>query len=406
VRRVVHVTAGLAARTGGVAASVVGYCRALDRCGIESTVLTTDLPGPATAPASRRVESHELPEGAADLDIRIFPAQHPHRLAYSPKLARALRLELQHADLVHVHSLWLYPTFTAAREARRADVPYVVSPHGTLDPALRGRGRARKAATQFLWQRQMLAHAAAIHFTTEAEARLARDLTGDRPTIVAPNPVDCARLAELPPNEEFRAAYLDGTTGPVVLNLGRISAHKQLDILVKAFALASAGTSARLVVAGPDDEGVTADLEALAARLGIADRVAFPGPLYGHAKLAALAAADIWALPSRSENFGVAVAEALAAGIATVVSPGVNVAEELATAGAAIVADATPAAFAAALTRLLDDARLRGRIAERGRAHARRYDLSCAGALLAAGYERALPVRPVALRPAEAIAHD
>jgi glycosyltransferase involved in cell wall biosynthesis len=398
------VAPGLAARTGGQAMSIVGFCNALEPRGFESVVFSTDLAGPASASAGRPVRRDELPDGAEGLDVRLFPVRTPRRLAFSPALQRAFRLELARADLVHVHSLWLHPQIAAARLAARASVPYVISPHGTLDPSLHARGRMRKAATNLVWQHRMFDAAAAIHFATATEAELARDTIRGRPVIVAPNPIDCDRLAQLPPAAEFRRSHLGGATGPVVLSLGRIAAHKQLHVLVEAFAIATKNASARLVIAGPDDEGLTARLTRLGASLGVADRVVFTGPLYGRTKLAALAAADLFALPSRSENFGIAVAEALAAGVPALVSPGVNIAAELAGDEAAIVAEATPAAFAAALTALIADADLRGRLGDRGQAHARRYDAAHAGALLAAGYDKAL--RTVAhVAPLEVAAH-
>ena len=154
--------------------------------------------------------------------------------------------------------------------------------------------------------------------------------------------IDWDAFQRLPPPADF-----GGT--PVVLSLGRIAAKKGLDVLIRAFAaVASRFEGARLVLAGPDDEDLRPELEALAEREGVDGRVVFPGMLHGPEKLAALAAADVWALPSHTENFGIAVMEALAAGVATVISPAVNLAGEIERAGAGLVAEATPEAFAGA----------------------------------------------------------
>jgi glycosyltransferase involved in cell wall biosynthesis len=133
-------------------------------------------------------------------------------------------------------------------------------------------------------------------------------------------------------------------------------------------------SDARLVLVGPDDEGLQAGLEELAASRGIRERVVFTGLLRGTDKLAALAAADLWALPSLTENFGVAVLEALAAGVPVVLSPTVNIAGALDEAGAAVVSERTPEVFAGAISELLVDHDRRAALGERGRAFAARFD--------------------------------
>jgi glycosyltransferase involved in cell wall biosynthesis len=247
-------------------------------------------------------------------------------------------------------------------------VPYVVSPHGALDPWLRQRGRLRKAVAGLLWQRRMLDGAAALHFTSEAESRLAGRFSEGVPRVVVPLGVSWADFQELPPPASVGE-------GPVVLALGRIAAKKGLDMLIRAFALTRRRfPAATLVVAGPDDEGLRPRLEELARSEGVGDAVVFPGMLTGRDKLAALAAADVWALASHTENFGIAVVEALAAGAPTLVSPAVNLAGEIERAGAGVVSETKPEAFAGALAYLLEDEERRAQYGERGRKFAQRYD--------------------------------
>ena len=178
--------------------------------------------------------------------------------------------------------------------------------------------------------------------------------------------------------------------------LGRLSHKKGLDILIRAFALVRRDVPAcRLAIVGPDDEGLTAELVALARREGVAERVVFTGMLSGVEKLDALAAAGVWALPSHTENFGNAVVEALAAGRATVISPAVNIAPEIAASGAGIVAPLSAEAFGAEIAALLRDDARREALVVRAREFARRYDWSIVGPRLAEMYAqvagRALP---------------
>jgi len=242
------------------------------------------------------------------------------------------------------------------------------------------------------WQRRMLDTAAAIHFKTEEERRLVGDLNLRAPSAVVPNGLDRDAFGDLP--SPLAARELLGLPdGPVVLTLGRISHKKGLDLLIESFALVRRRHQhAQLVIAGPDDEGLSLALRAQAEALGVMHAVHFTGMVRGAEKAAALAVADVWTLPSRTENFGSAVAEALAAGCPTVVSPAVNLAPELEAAHAAVIAKLEPAALAAAIVGLLDDAPLRAELAVRGREFARRYEWSVVAQQMAAMYRAATGV--------------
>ena len=386
--RVLHVIPSLASRTGGPAASVVESSLALQRCGVDVTIFATDMAEAASAAAHGRATMADLPAGARDLDVRPFAARSPYRLAFSPEMYRALREEAHAYDVVHIHSLFLFPQFAAYRAALSSGVPYVVSPRGALDPHLRKRARLVKAATEQLWQRSMLEHAAALHVTSDDEARLTSDIAPRVQRYVVSNGVRCDDYRQLPSGQAFRQRYMGGSDDPIVLYLGRISHKKGLDILIRAFALARRDAPAiRLAIVGPDDEGLTPALITQARRAGVGDRVVFTGMLRGDDKLDALASADVWALPSHSENFGVAVVEALAAGRATVISPAINIASEIAAAGAGVVASLDAGAFAAELVLLLRDPARREALGARAREFARRYDWSLVGPQLAAMYD-------------------
>ena len=384
--RVLHVTAGLARQQGGPALNAVGIARCIRRAGGWNEIFSTDNREPASSRIHTRITRHDLPREAANLDVCLFRTQRPYRVMYSPDLGAALKLRASEFDVLHIHSLFLYPQFAAFRAARRHRLPYVVTIHGCLDPALRHRSRTAKGVTEALWQRRMLDQASFIHYTTEEERSLAADMSFAAPTIVIPNGIDL--------REFWPAALADATLEPrrprTVLYVGRISHKKGLDILIEAFAkLQRSRGDVRLVVAGPDDEGLTQSLREKGAALGMADHVEFPGLLDATERLAALKSAAVWVLPSKTENFGTGVIEAMAMGVPVVISSAVNLAPEIAAAGAGLVVPRDPNAIADAVAGVLSDDEEHARLGAAGRAFASAYDWDLIAPRLLAMYQAA-----------------
>ena len=378
--RIIHVIPSLAVRMGGPAVSLVGLATALQTLGADVSVLAIDTANSPKAPTTQRATMKDLPAGCQELDVRLFPAQFPRRFAYAPELQRALVREMDRTDVVHIHTLFLHPQYAAWRAASQARIPWVVSPKGALDPYLRRRGRLRKKATDLLWQRRMLDGAAALHLTSDDERRLVADLAICAPECVIPNGIDTNLYAALPPPHEFRDRFLQGTDGPVILNHGRLTQKKGLDILIAAFArLRPAFPDARLVLVGPDDEGYGAYLRSVAETCGVAQQVVFTDILNGRDLLGALAATDVWALPSHTENFGMAVVEAMAASRAVVTSPQVNIAPDAHAAGALLMVRNEPEDVAAAIAQLLTQPADRHRLGQRAQEYARRFDWNAVG---------------------------
>ncbi len=262
-------------------------------------------------------------------------------------MRRALEARMGHFDVVHTHSVFLWPTAAAARAAHAAGVPYVISPRGMLVPELIARkSRVAKRAWISLVERRSFERACAIHFTTEREREDARQLgmPVPRAAIVA-NGVDVPPLAGTPRDPSL------------VLYLGRVNWKKGLDRLIEAIAQVD---GARLVVAGPDDEHYTASLPRH-------ERVTFAGEVAGAEKERLLSTAAMLVLPSLSENFGNVVLEAMAHATPVIVTPGVGLSGEVEASGAGIV---TTDGLAGAIERLLGDEALRRDMGRRGRAAA------------------------------------
>ena len=340
-----------AVRYGGPIWTVHGLCKALARRGHEVTVFTTNVDGPADSevPLDRDV-------GLDGVRVRYFPSRHGRRLYWSPGMARALRESVSGFDLLHLHSIFLWPTWAAARAARAARRPYLLAPRGMLTKTLvRERGFLRKSAWIHLVERRNLEGAAAVHATSALEADEIRAFGFRlRRVLVVPNGVDVAPVTEAPVEAGV----------PVLLYLGRVSWKKGIDRLVEALAFVP---EAVLVVAGGDDEGLTPRLQALASQRGVADRVRFVGPVYGTEKRRLLTSSSLFVLPSLGENFGHAVLEAMAHGLPVVVTPEVGLADEIAAAGAGGVVSGEPASLGPRLAGLLAAPDERRRMGERGR---------------------------------------
>ena len=371
--RILHVVPSYlpAVRYGGPIHAVHGLCRALARAGHEVTVLTTNVDGPGDSPVPL-----DAPVVLDGVRVRYFPSRVLRRLYVSPPLARALPQAVAAADVVHLHSVFLWPTLAAARAAQAAGVPYVLSPRGMLVRELIARRSAGvKRAWIALFERRTVEAAAAVHCTSELEREelLALGLR-PREAIVVPNGV------ELPP------APPPAPRADTILYLGRINWKKGLDRLIEAM---RAVPRAKLVIAGNDEEDLAPRLGELAARLGLADRVAFPGFVTGAARHELLASAAVTVLPSVSENFGNAVLEAMAHGCPVVVTKGVGLADAVQAAGAGLVAEADPAALARAIRTYVEDPAARAKAGAAAAALAReRYGWDRVAAEMAGHYAR------------------
>jgi glycosyltransferase involved in cell wall biosynthesis len=373
---------------GGPVIAVHGLCKALAARGHEVTVFTTNVHAAGLLDVPRAT-----PVAVEGVVVRYFPVVVPRRLYRSPVLAAALADPVDGVagfDLLHLHSVFLWPTAAAARAAKGAGVPYLVAPRGMLvGDLLRRRARLRKLLWIRLVERRTLAGAAALHATSELEAEeIARLGLSLPPVYVVPNGVESepwnrAREPELTP--AVRAVIL---RRPLLLFLGRLSWKKGLDRLLPALSQVPGAT---LAIAGNDDEGYRGRLDRLAAEAGVADRVVHLGPVHGADKSGLLHCAEALVLPSYSENFGNVVLEAMAAGLPVVVTPEVGLARVVRESGAGVVAEGDPPRLAAALRGLLADPERRRAMGGRGAEEAaRRFAWASVAASMEAVYDSVL----------------
>lgn len=362
--RILHVIGDLAPASGGPAKAGFEMARAIARRGHEVAIYTTDFGQPADAPRD------QIRDGVR---IRLFPLQTPRIWLASWPMRRALASDLAGFDLMHLHSLYLFHDWAAGGLALRLARPYIVRPHGTLDPYIHRRRRLKKAIFDHWFQNRVLAGAAAIHYTAEEEMRLAEPFVQGAPGVVIPNGLDPADYADLPAKGSFRKKHPEIGERRILLFLSRINFKKGLDILSAAVGRLKRD-DLHLVIAGPDG-GYLAETRRFVIEAGIASRTTFTGMLMGRDKLAAFADAALFLLPSYSENFGIAVVEAMACGVPVLISDRVNIWREVTSDGAGRVAPCDAAAFAESIAAMLaDDAGLAAMGAAGRASVARRYD--------------------------------
>jgi glycosyltransferase involved in cell wall biosynthesis len=282
----------------------------------------------------------------------------------SISLFAALIRELRKFDIVHVHSLYQFPSTAAALCCRMFAIPYVLRPHGTLDPFLYRRHRPRKWIYEVLVERRNIGRAAAVHFTTNEEMTLAATL-GIRFRGVV---VQLGVRGHAGSSESFNSKWPQTRNRKTILFLGRLNFKKGLDLLARAFGeLCRERDDVHLFLAGPDNDGYGSKVRDWLAEEGVLDRCTFAGMLTGEDKWDALAGADLFVLPSYSENFGLALGEAMACGLPVVISNRVNIWHEVAEARAGLVVNCEVNELRAAMSALLDDSAEGRRMGEAGR---------------------------------------
>ena len=386
--KILHVIPSLSPTQGGPSFALPLMARSLVRAGVTVDIATTDDDGPGarlSVPLGERIER----DGSGVFHFRKQTEFYKVSLPFRAWLRRHVR----DYHLVHIHALFSFTSSCAAHVARRAGVPYVIRPLGVLNRwGMENRRRLLKALSFRFLEQPILRHAAAMHYTARAEQAEAELCGATAPAAVIPLGLELAEFAVLPSPELFLRRCPQAVGRTVVLFLSRMDPKKGLDLLLPAFAqVKQRHPQALLVIAGSGREDYVRSLQQEATRLGLADDVVWPGFLAGADKLSALSAASVFVLPSYSENFGIALVEALAAGVACLTTNGVAVSEDLRAHEAGLVVAPEVAPLAAALDRLLGDAALRARLGASGRRLAQeRFSIQVMGGRLKMLYETML----------------
>lgn len=249
--------------------------------------------------------------------IRTFSAIGPSRLAFSPAMvSAAIGKNGDGIDVAHQHGIWTACSISTNTLHRYHSLPYVVAPHGSLDPWALGRSLWKKWIASIAYQDANLRSAACLHALAEKEATGFRTYGLRNPIAIIPNGISDTWLKSVGDASKFRKQFDIPADVRLMLFLSRITPKKGLPMLLQALSVATGEISDWwLVIAGADEFGHEAEVRALVDRLRMADRVRFIGPVLGQAKRDTFAAADLFVLPSFSEGAPMVILEALGAGL-------------------------------------------------------------------------------------------
>lgn len=346
--RVLHVKADMNPRSGGSVTAVHSVCDVTRLVGDECEVVCV----------GRDASGRGNP-------LRTFAPSWPRRLGTSMPLVRWLRRHVREYDLVEIHEIFTVTAWLTALVCRHARMPYIVRPHGSLDPFDLHKHRRLKRALGPLLRLIYLQGAAAICLTTAEERdRLVVFGADSIPRYAIPLPVDHPDLRG--DRTAFRRCIGADDSQFVILFLSRVDYKKGIPRLLEAlFALRADGADVCLAVCGTGTPAYEREIMAKVDQLELGSATHFLGFLKGQDKTDAFAGADAFVLPSDNENFGIAVVEAMYAKVPLVISPNVYISSLLNEARAALVVDTAPAAIASAIRLLMNDPVAASAMAER-----------------------------------------
>jgi glycosyltransferase involved in cell wall biosynthesis len=342
--RTLHIANSLDKHTGGTLHAPLGISKYLERSGVSAEIAASYKPGD---------DLGYLKDAYPEVKTHAFARSFPARYANSSEFNRWFRQNLPAYDIVEIHSVFYAMAMHAAWECRRAGKPYLVRPHGSLDPFDLRKHAALKKVVGPLFIRPMLAGASAAVLTSDLEAQRMVSYGADVRRIVLPLPVPLSNTPADPGG--FRRQHGIPADAVVVLFMSRIDPKKGLQLLIPAIARLQAEFE-RLwfVLAGTGDQQSSNSTEALLASQLRGVRTRKVGFLTGQAKFDALAAANVFALPSLNENFGIVLIEAMHAGLPLLISDEVYIHKEIHDHGACTVCQTSTESVAAALRRMLD----------------------------------------------------
>lgn len=391
--KVLHVLPSVSPALGGPTQVVLNLVKSLRQYGIDAEIATTNDNGAKLldVPLNQRIEYEQVP-------VWFLPRFSPpmKEFIFSTALTHWLWQHVRDYDILHNHYLFSYASTCAGAIARYQQIPYIVRTIGQLTPWALAQSRLKKQLYTSLIERHNLNQATAIHCTSKGEVEDVRNFGIKTPTLTLPLGVK-QPTAQPDAKERLHEAYNIPTQTPTVLFLSRLHYKKRPDLLIQALSqLAAQIPDFHLILAGSGELDYISYLKNSIASLGLASMTTFAGFVTGEAKNLLLQGSDIFVLPSYSENFGVAIAEAMAAGLPVIVTPGVQIAPDIANANAGLVIEGDIEPLKDAIAQLLTSPELRHQLGENGKRLASdRYSWSAIAQNLTTAYAAIIAGKPL-----------
>ncbi|MFB2922043.1 glycosyltransferase [Aerosakkonema funiforme] len=401
--KVLHIIPSVSPRRGGPTQVVLNLIKCLREQGIDAEIATTNDNGsdglsPLDVPLNQRIEYEKVP-------VWFFEQFSPPKgvqigkdkgFVFSAPLTHWLWQHIRDYDILDNHYLFSYPCTCAGAIARWQKVPYTVRAMGQLTPWALSQSRLKKQIYSFLIERKNLARAAAIHCTSIGEAEDVRNFGIETPTAVLPLGVE-PPIFRPAAKQKIREIYGIAPPTPIVLFLSRLHYKKRPDLLLRSLSkLADRNCDFHLILAGSGEPDYLSYLNNLISSLNLATRTSLPGFVSGEDKDLLLQGADIFVLPSFSENFGIAVGEAIASGLPVIVTPDIQISQEISAFETGLVVEGEVEPLANAIAQLLESPEKRQKLGENGKRLASdRYSWQKIGHHLATVYTSILQQQPI-----------
>lgn len=355
--RTLHTIFSLHNKLGGAVHAALGVCQHLAEAGQPVEIAATIGPGD---------DLEYLGHAYPDVRTRTFERSFPKRQWNSAEFGRWASGALGNYDLVEIHTIFAGITWSAARACKRAGKPYFVRPHGSLDPFDLQKKAGLKKLLGPLLVRPVLAGADAVLLTSTLEADRLVTYGARVKRLVVPLPVPLPQAAGDGP--AFRSRHNIPADAIVVLFMSRLDYKKGLDFLIPAMGkLRGEFSKLWFVMAGAGQDAFTTRIDIWLTENGMAGRTSKVGFISGKEKLDALASADLFALPSLNENFGIVLIEAMHAGLPLLISDEVYIHKEIENAGAGLICRPETSSVTEKLRILLADSKKRQAMGAKGR---------------------------------------
>lgn len=365
--KILHVIPSIAKRYGGPSTAILPMVAALNGHGLEASIVATDADG-----AHHRLQREDIPDS---LPLQLFPRNFSESWKVSLQMWRWLRSHVNEYDIVHIHAIWSFSTESAVRACIKHDVPYVIRPAGMLSSySWRHKGWKKQIYWRLLGK-NMARHAAAFHATSPDEKRDIKRVYPAARVFVIPNGVEESAFTHPVATGwlSSEADLKDIQDLPVILFLSRLHPKKGIvDRLLPA--IAKMQTRAQLLIVGGEDShfpGYKSEVEQTIRTLNLGDSVILLDAVSGDERWRFFDLADVFVLPSHSENFGIVIAEAMARGCTVVTTHDVQAAPLVEQAKAGITISGESGELAQTLDAILSEPDLREKMGFAGQKFAR-----------------------------------